>query len=117
LDSIFSLFARGYIGRDLQRTFLVAKGVTVCYAARVHKTEKQQMANFQTLNHAIKAKINSDIVAVRGDGYVYFDGEDGFDQIPSLYVHPVNTPTDEMIRLCIEHLNTAIAEVTSHAVI
>tara|TARA_Y100000004_G_C8627055_1_gene291298 strand:+ start:271 stop:405 length:135 start_codon:yes stop_codon:yes gene_type:complete len=32
---------------------------------------------------------------VRGDGYIYFDGA----EIPSIYVHPVTTPTETVIRL------------------
>ena len=64
------------------------------------------MAIFRTVNKAIKTQTSLDIVAVRGAGYVYFDGADGFDKIPSLYVHPVHTPTDEMIQLCLEHLAT-----------
>jgi len=42
---------------------------------------------------------------VRGDGYVYFDGKDGFDIVASVYAHPVTTPTDEMLRFCIESIN------------
>ena len=45
--------------------------------------------------------------AVRGDGYVYFDGADGFDKVESVYANPVTTPTDEMTRFCLE----AIADV------
>ena len=62
------------------------------------------MANLRTEHKTIKTQTDLDIVAVRGDGYVYFDGADGFDKIPSLYVNPVHTPTDEMIELCLEHL-------------
>ncbi len=65
------------------------------------------MANFKEVNKAIAAKTGMDIEAVRGDGYVHFDGEDGFDKVPSVYANPVTTPTDEMTRFCLE----AIADV------
>jgi len=63
------------------------------------------MANFRKVNAEIKTITGMDIEAVRGDGYVYFDGKDGFDKVASVYVHPVTTPTDEMLRLCIESIN------------
>ena len=63
------------------------------------------MANFKKVNAEIKAITGMDIEAVRGDGYVYFDGDDGWDKIPSIYVHPVNTSTDVLIRMCL-HLAT-----------
>lgn len=59
------------------------------------------MANFKKVNAEIKAITGMDIEAVRGDGYVYFDGKDGFDIVASVYAHPVTTPTDEMTRFCL----------------
>lgn len=59
------------------------------------------MANFKEVNKAIAANTDLDIQARRGDGYVYFDGDDGWDKISSIYVHPVNTDTDVMIELCL----------------
>lgn len=42
-----------------------------------------------TINRSLKATFpTKDIEAVAGDGYIYFNGDDGFDQIPSLYVDP-----------------------------
>lgn len=67
------------------------------------------MANFSEVNKAIKQAYPSlDIQAVRGNGYIYFDGEDGFDEIPSLYVHPTSTTTQTVIRLCLEEIEHSI---------
>ena len=63
------------------------------------------MANFRKVNAEIKAITGMDIEAVRGDGYVYFDGEDGFDKVASVYANPVTTPTDEMTRFCLEAIH------------
>ena len=60
------------------------------------------MANLKKVNKTIKAATGLDIEVVRGDGYVYFDGEDGFGKIDSVYAHPVTTTTDEMTRFCLE---------------
>ena len=61
------------------------------------------MANFAAVNRALKAAYPAlDIKAVRGDGYVYFDGDDGFDKIDSIFVHPVNTSTEDLTRIVIE---------------
>jgi|TARA_R110000823_G_scaffold2420_4_gene9853 hypothetical protein len=67
------------------------------------------MANFKDVNKAIRVLTGLDIEAVRGDGYVWFEGVHGFDKINSVYAHPVTTPTGEMARLCLE----AIYEVYS----
>lgn len=67
------------------------------------------MANFRSVNKAIKeAYPNLDIKAIRGEGYVYFDGEDGFDQVASIYTHPTSTTTEAMIRFCMYEINKAI---------
>ena len=63
------------------------------------------MANFKKVNAEIKAITGMDIEAVRGDSYVYFDGEDGFDKVTSIYANPVTTPTDEMTRFCLEAIH------------
>lgn len=61
------------------------------------------MANFAAVNRALKAAYPAlDIKAVRGDGYVYFDGDDGFDKIDSIFVHPVNLSTEDLTRIVIE---------------
>lgn len=61
------------------------------------------MANFAEVNKAIKAAFpDLNIKAVRGNGYVYFDGDDGFDKIESIMVHPTSTSTKDMIRLVLE---------------
>ena len=63
------------------------------------------MANFAAVNKALKAAYPLlDIEAVRGAGYVYFDGDDGFDKINSIFVHPTSTSTEDMIRLVIESI-------------
>ena len=63
------------------------------------------MANLKKVNKTIKAMTGLDIEVVRGDGYVYFDGEDGFGKIDSVYAHPVTTTTDEMTQFCLEAMH------------
>lgn len=66
------------------------------------------MANFAAVNKALKAAYPTlDIKAVRGEGYVYFDGDQVFDNVESIYSHPTSTPTDDMIRMCIENIEEA----------
>jgi hypothetical protein len=72
------------------------------------------MANFTAVNKAIKKAFPSlDIRAVRCKGYVFFDGDNGFDKIESIYTHPTGTTTDTMIRLCINAINRAIEDGTT----
>lgn len=67
------------------------------------------MANMKAVNKAVKAEFpNMDVEAVRGDGYVYFDGADGFDKIPSLYANPVVTSTESMIQMVLSDIRAAI---------
>ena len=63
------------------------------------------MANFKKVNAEIKAITGMDIEAVRGDGYVYFDGDDGFNKVASVYANPVSTTTDDMARFCLEAIH------------
>lgn len=61
------------------------------------------MANFLAVNKALKKAFpNLDIKAVRGAGYVYFAGNDGFDTVKSIYVNPSSINTAEMVQLVIE---------------
>lgn len=61
------------------------------------------MANFAAVNKALKAAYPAlDIEVVRGRGYVYFSGNDGFDKIDSIFVHPTSTSTADLTRLVIE---------------
>ena len=61
------------------------------------------MANFKAVNQALKAAYPLlDIEAVRGEGYVFFDGDDGFDKIESIYCHPTSTSTEDLTRFVIE---------------
>ena len=46
------------------------------------------------------------IVAVRGDGYVYFDGTDGYLELDNIYANPASTSTDDMFRLCKEEIES-----------
>lgn len=63
------------------------------------------MAVFKTVNKAIREAFpDRDIEVVRGIGYVYFDGDDGFDKYDSIYVHPVNIDTKRLIEMVIEHI-------------
>ena len=69
------------------------------------------MANFAAVNKAIKKAFPTlDIQAVRCKDYVYFDGDNGFDKIGSIYTHPTSTTTETMIRLCINEINRAIED-------
>jgi hypothetical protein len=64
------------------------------------------MANFRKVNAAIKRNFPElDIEAVRADGYVYFDGDDGW-EIESIYIHGVSAPTETVTQHCI-HAITA----------
>jgi hypothetical protein len=64
------------------------------------------MANFLAVNKALKKAFpNLDIKAVRGNGYVYFDGNDGFDKVNSIYVNPTSINTAEMIQIAIEAIS------------
>ena len=48
-------------------------------------------ATMKNLNAAIAARWpNLDIELVKGDGYFYFDGDDGFDKIESMYTFALN---------------------------
>lgn len=63
------------------------------------------MANMKEVNKVIKCEFkNLDIVAVRGDGYIYYSGADGFDQIASLYTNPVTTSTEIVIKLVLQDI-------------
>lgn len=67
------------------------------------------MANFAAVNKAIKkAYPTLDIQAVRCNGYVFFDGEDGFDKVESVYVHPVSASTETIVRCCLREIGIAI---------
>jgi hypothetical protein len=69
------------------------------------------MANFRLLNKAIKEGYPTlDIEAVRGEGYVYFAGNDGFDKIDSIMAHPVSTSTEDMIWMAIDEIEAAIPQ-------
>jgi len=63
------------------------------------------MANFKQVNKAVnEAFPERDIEVVRGEGYVYFDGDDGFNKYESIYVHPVSISTERLIEMTIEHI-------------
>ena len=68
------------------------------------------MANMKAVNKGIKEAFGCDlgIKAVRGDGYVYFHGLYGFDNVESIMTHPVSTSTEDMIRLCVDNIDCAI---------
>jgi hypothetical protein len=67
------------------------------------------MANFTVVNKAIKAAYPLlDIEAVRGNGYVYFDSDNGFDNIPSIMIHPTATKTEDMIRVVLESIEQTL---------
>ena len=63
------------------------------------------MANMREVNRYLKANFPElDIEAVRGGGYVYFDGNDGFDKVPSIMVNPVSVSTDDLVQMCMEEI-------------
>lgn len=67
------------------------------------------MANFAVVNKAIKSGYPwLDIKAVRGDGYVYFDGDDGYNKIESIMAHPTSTNTDDMIWMVLFAIEEAL---------
>lgn len=67
------------------------------------------MANMTQVNQYIKANFPElDIKAVRGDGYVYFDGDDGFDKVESIYVHAPSISTIDLVDLCMEQIQDSI---------
>lgn len=62
------------------------------------------MANFKQVNKAVKQQFpHLDIEVVRGEGYVYFSGEDGYN-IDSIWTHPTSTNTEDMVRLVIDQI-------------
>jgi hypothetical protein len=63
------------------------------------------MANFKQVNAIIKAAFPArEIEAVRGEGYVYFDGKDGFDIVDSIWSAPASTSTEDMARMALENI-------------
>ena len=69
------------------------------------------MAIFKKVNAAIrKAYPDKDIEVVNGRSYVYFDVDDGFDQIKSIWVHPNSVTTETLIRLCLETIESSLEE-------
>lgn len=67
------------------------------------------MANMRIVNQYIKTNFPTlKIEAVRGDGYVYFDGKDGFDKVESIYVHAPSISTNDLVDLCMEQIQDSI---------
>jgi len=72
-------------------------------------TEDKKMANFAAVNKALKTAYPAlDIKVMRGEGYVYFGGDDGFDKIDSIFVHPTCTSTADLTRFVIESVSDLI---------
>lgn len=70
------------------------------------------MANMKHVNQYIKANWSElDIEAVRGDGYVYFDGDDGFDKVESIYVNVPSISTRDLVDLCMENIQDSVIGV------
>lgn len=64
------------------------------------------MANMKIVNQYIKTNFpDLKVEAVRGEGYIYFDGDDGFDKIESIYVNPVSISTDDLVNIVMEVLD------------
>lgn len=63
------------------------------------------MANMKHVNQYIKSNFpDLDIEAVRCEGYVYFDGKDGFDKVESVYSNPPTTSTAAMVDMCLQNI-------------
>ena len=69
------------------------------------------MANFKEVNKAIRTAFPTlDIEVVRGSGYVYFTGRDGFAKVDSVYTNPTTTSTTDMIRMVVENIEDSIPQ-------
>jgi len=69
------------------------------------------MANMRHVNQYIKTNFPTlKIEAVRGDGYVYFDGEDGFDKVESLMVCSTSVDTSTLVDLVLEQIQDVYPE-------
>lgn len=69
------------------------------------------MANFQAVNAYIRKTFPKlDVSLVRGEGYVYFDGNDGWQKIPALWVHPTSTSTDSMVGMVCQEIREVYPE-------
>lgn len=62
------------------------------------------MANFKEVNAYIKTNFpDLDIVAVRGEGYVYFIGTDA-DELESIFTNPTTTSTSDLVEMVMEEI-------------
>lgn len=69
------------------------------------------MANMRHVNQYIKTNFPTlKIEAVRGDGYVYFDGKDGFDKVESLMVCSTSVDTSTLVDLVLEQIQDVYPE-------
>jgi len=65
------------------------------------------MANFKQVNKAVSKQFPElDVEVVRGDGYIYFAGKDGYNKLDCIYTHPTVTTTEDVIRLCVEEVKS-----------
>ena len=68
------------------------------------------MANFREVNRRVRQSFPTlGVEVVRGEGYVYFDGYDGW-MIPSIYTHPVSTSTESVVNMCISEIKDWLCE-------
>lgn len=69
------------------------------------------MANMKHVNQYIKTNYpNLDIEAIRGSGYVYFDGLHGFGCIDSIWSNPTTTSTSDLADMCLQNIADAYPE-------
>ena len=67
------------------------------------------MANMKDVNKALSKEFPTlDVVAVRGTGYIYFTGKDGWEMVKSVWVNPTTTSTPDTVRLCIEAVDESM---------
>lgn len=66
------------------------------------------MAQFHKVNRQIKKQFPAlDIEVIRGEGYVYFIGEDGY-KLDSIMTHPTSTSTEDLIRMCVDEIESLV---------
>lgn len=68
------------------------------------------MANFKEVNKFVKTNFPSiDVEVVRGEGYVYYFGNDS-DKLESIMTHPTSTSTEDLCYLVAQDLSDLIGE-------
>ena len=62
----------------------------------------------KSINKALKKMYpDKDIEVVSGDGYVYFDGDDGFDKIETIWIHPKSVGMKVLKEIVLNHVKSS----------